>query len=304
MIKVIDIYKSFERVRAVNGVSFEVNKGEIFALLGPNGAGKSTTIRMLTGITRPDKGEIVFDPPFTGNRLRDASFLGYLPEERGLYRDVPVLDTLIYFGVLRGMSRHDAKISASNWLKRFDLDKRASDKITTLSKGNQQKVQFIATILHNPVLAVLDEPFSGFDPINQELFSGVITELRDNGTTILLSAHQLALVEKIADRILVLNKGKSSLSGTMDEIRSKANDAGKIHLRFASLINHDLARTSLSPFGDIVPGEGNQITILLKNASALNPLLDAVTQLGPLSDIQKEKTTLHEIFIDAFKENE
>lgn len=190
------VTKRFASVLAVDDLSFEVRPDEIFAPLGPNGAGKSTTVRMLAGITRPDSGSLEF-------RLGDGrpspwiepSRLGYLSEERGLYPDQRVLPTLIYFASLRGVDRATAHARAGTWLERFGLTDRANDKVNTLSKGNQQKVQFIASVLHEPLLAMLDEPFSGFDPENQDLVSSMIRELRAMGTTVVLSADHMDLVE-------------------------------------------------------------------------------------------------------------
>ena len=202
VLEVDAIKKEFTQVNAVDRLSFDVFEGEIFALLGPNGAGKTTTVRMLMGIIRPDSGVIRYslsasEAPF------DLSELGYLPEERGLYRDMPVLRTLAYMGTLQGMTRKEARSAAMQWLERLGLKERAEDKLDALSKGNQQKIQFISAVLHRPRFLIFDEPFSGLDPINQELISDLIRQLRDEGATILLSAHQMQLVEMIADRLLL-----------------------------------------------------------------------------------------------------
>jgi len=204
ILKVDSIRKQFGKITAVNNLSFSINRGEIFALLGPNGAGKTTIVRMLMDIIKPDEGIIEFYLNENKNsRIPLASELGYLPEERGLYQEIPIIKTLTFMGVIRGMIKKQAEKSAEEWLEKLELYERKNEKLSTLSKGNQQKVQFISSVLHNPSFAVLDEPFAGFDPINQEAFLMIIKELRDKGTTILLSAHQMHLVERITDRVLI-----------------------------------------------------------------------------------------------------
>lgn len=213
------VRKRFASVQAVSDLSLTVRPGEIFALLGPNGAGKSTLLRMLVGITRPDEGTVRW--PSLGVDRLPASALGYLPEDRGLYQDMPLVAVLTYFGSLRGLAPDAARRAAEHWLDRLELLPRAKEKVSTLSKGNQQKVQFAAAVLHRPVCAILDEPFSGLDPLNQELFLRLVTELRDQGTTVILSAHQLALVERLADHVFIMHHGREVLSGTMPEIRAR-----------------------------------------------------------------------------------
>jgi ABC-2 type transport system ATP-binding protein len=225
VLEVRAVEKRFATVRAVDGISFDVRAGELFALLGPNGAGKTTLVRMLAGILRPDAGSIRYLLAGRSCDAPDPGALGYLPEERGLYRETEVLDTLAYFGVLRGMGRRAALAAAEAWLERFGLRDRARERVDALSKGNQQKVQLVAAILHGPALGIFDEPFSGLDPINQDLFLDVFAELRAAGTTIVLSAHQLQLVERAAGRLLLVHQGREVLSGTLDEIRRRTGAA-------------------------------------------------------------------------------
>jgi ABC-2 type transport system ATP-binding protein len=214
------VEKRYGEIRAVDGVSLEVRRDEILALVGPNGAGKTTLLRMIVGILGPDAGRITFSmdgaPP---GPVPDRRRLGYLPEERGLYTNVPVLRVLRYFAALRGMPKADAVAAAERWLERLDLADRANDEVKALSKGNQQKVQFISAVLHRPALAILDEPFSGLDPLNQEFFLDLVRELREAGTTILFSAHQMQLVERLADRVILLGSGRVAGQGTLDELR-------------------------------------------------------------------------------------
>ena len=222
------VEKEFGVIRAVDRLSFSVRRGEIFAFLGPNGAGKSTTVRMLVGILRPDAGRIRYHLNGETAARLDSSLLGYLPEDRGLYPDVPLVRTLTYMGTIRGMGRLAASRAAMEWLERLDLADRAHDKLDALSKGNQQKVQFIAAVLHRPAFAVLDEPFSGLDPLRQDLFLDILRELRDGGTTVLLSAHQMSLVERVADRVLLMSRGREVLSGTIEDIKSGAQASSRI----------------------------------------------------------------------------
>jgi ABC-2 type transport system ATP-binding protein len=217
-----DVRKQYATVRAVDGISFDVWPSEILALLGPNGAGKTTLLRMLVDITRPDSGSITYAD---GASAIAPGALGYLPEDRGLYRDLPVVRTLAYFGRLQGMDARVAEKSARDWLARLDLAERANDNLGTLSKGNQQKVQFISSVLHAPRFAILDEPFSGLDPLNQDLFLGLVRELRDGGTTVLLSAHQMSLVERLADRAIVMHRGRVLVQGSVSELTA----GGSLH---------------------------------------------------------------------------
>jgi ABC-2 type transport system ATP-binding protein len=188
----------------------------VVALLGPNGAGKTSLIRMIVGITRPDRGTVELR---AGDRPATRQDLGYLPEERGLHKGVPILRTLVFYGVLLGLSRPEARRRAEAWLERLALRERAREKIDALSKGNQQKVQLAATLIHEPRLVILDEPFSGLDPLNQELMIDLVGELRARGAAVLLSAHQLSLVERLADRVVLLRDGRVMRDSTFDELR-------------------------------------------------------------------------------------
>ena len=210
------ITKAFKDRVAVDALSFEVRRGEIFGFLGPNGAGKTTSLRMILGITHPDSGTVTFD----GGPTVDRRLIGYLPEERGLFEDQKVIDTLGYLGQLRGMSPREARAAGMQWLERLGLADRAKSKLNELSKGMQQKIQFAGAVLHAPTLAVLDEPFSGLDPLNQELFLSVVRDLRDQGTTVLFSAHQLNLVERLCDRFLLIARGREVITGSLDAMRS------------------------------------------------------------------------------------
>jgi ABC-2 type transport system ATP-binding protein len=229
MLKVTNLRKEYDNVVAVDGVSLEVNRGELFGLLGPNGAGKTTTIRTVLNIIQPDSGEITFNgKPFTKEMWNN---IGYLPEERGLYRKSKIINTIFYFASLKGFSAKQARPLAYYWLERFGLKNEGHRKIEELSKGNQQKVQLIISILHSPELLILDEPFTGLDPVNQILLKDVLLELRQKNVAIVFSTHQMEQVEKMCDNICLINKGKPVLSGELHEIK-KRYGTNSIHLEY------------------------------------------------------------------------
>jgi ABC-2 type transport system ATP-binding protein len=219
MLSVQNLRKSFSSVVAVDGVSLEVKRGELFGLLGPNGAGKTTTIRTVLNIIAPDSGTITFDgmpfAPATWN------IIGYLPEERGLYRKSKILNAILYFAALKGVPEREAKPLAFKWLERFGLLESAHRKVEELSKGNQQKVQLIISILHNPQLLILDEPFSGLDPVNQILLKDILMDLRQQNVAIVFSTHQMEQVEKMCDNICLINKGKKVLGGSLRDVKQR-----------------------------------------------------------------------------------
>jgi ABC-2 type transport system ATP-binding protein len=216
-ITVSHISKSFGDLKAVNDVSFEVYPGEIFGLLGPNGAGKTTSIRMMLDIFRPESGEIsILNGPMDEAK---KNRIGYLPEDRGLYKDLKLEQTLVFLATLKGMEEKDAKTKLEGWFKRFDLYDHRHKKIQDLSRGMQQKAQFIATLVHEPDLIIVDEPFSGLDPVNTRLIKQIILEQREVGRTIIMSTHQMHQVEALCSRIVLINQGYSVLYGEVDKIK-------------------------------------------------------------------------------------
>jgi ABC-2 type transport system ATP-binding protein len=208
--------KRYGDLVAVDDLSFEVEPGEVFGLLGPNGAGKTTTIRMILDIVPPDAGQITV---LGGTPAAAQPRIGYLPEERGLYRNVRVLDMLIYLAELKGADRARARQRALEWLARMGLEDRAHSKVKDLSRGMQQRLQIVAAIVHDPDLVFLDEPFQGLDPVNVERVKGVIADLRREGKTVVLSTHQMNLVEVLCDRILLINRGRSVLYGPLADLK-------------------------------------------------------------------------------------
>lgn len=229
MLKAEKLRKQYATVLAVDDVSLEVKRGTIFGLIGPNGAGKSTTIRMLLNITKPDSGTITYDGKPFGDSVRNT--IGYLPEERGLYKKNGLLDTIIYFSTLRGVSSDDAKKKGMEWLERFNLQQYAKRKVEELSKGNQQKAQFITTILHNPDLVILDEPFSGLDPVNQIVMKEIFQDLKQQGKAIIFSTHQMESAEKLCDELCLINRGKIVLEGTVKQAKQRFG-TNSLHLEF------------------------------------------------------------------------
>ncbi len=219
MLSIQNLRKEYSKVVALEDVSFEVEKGEIFGLIGPNGAGKTTIIRIILNIIIADGGKVLFDGKEFSTDLQNK--VGYLPEERGLYKKSTVMDTVLYFAELRGMTRSSAKVQAMEWLRRMGLGDHTKRKVEELSKGNQQKIQFISAILHDPMLVILDEPFSGLDPVNQEVFKEVFLELKQRGKAVIYSTHQMEQAEKLSDSLCLINKGKSVLQGSMRDIKRK-----------------------------------------------------------------------------------
>ena len=216
-VEVSHIAKTFGRVKAVINVSFSVKRGEIFGLLGPNGAGKTTIIRLLLDIFKPDMGTI----SILGGAMTEAKkdHIGYMPEERGLYQDIPLERCLLYLASLKGLPRNEARLRCREYLKHFDLLTHKQKKVKELSKGMQQKAQIISAIIHHPDLIIIDEPFTGLDPINTQMVKDLMCKLRDEGATIIMSTHQMHQVEELCDRILLINDGKDLLYGHLDDIR-------------------------------------------------------------------------------------
>ena len=217
VIEAHDLYKSYGNVQAVSGISFEVMPGEILAVLGPNGAGKTTTIRMILGLIQPDHGRARLWGLPASDKLYHQ--IGYLPEERGLYQDVTVLECLTYLASLKGLSRSEAKKRTLAGLEQIALRDKAKEKIKALSRGMQQKVQFLATILHEPALIIIDEPFSGLDPLNTRLIKQMIYDLAAQGTTVVMSTHQMQQIEEMGDRLMMISHGQRVLYGAVDEVR-------------------------------------------------------------------------------------
>lgn len=303
ILEVREVSKAFAGLSAVERLSFEIRRGEVFALLGPNGAGKTTTVRMLLDVLRPDSGSFLYRLGSGGaSPHADPARVGYLPEERGLYREVPVLTTLVHLGVLRRLSRAEARERALSWLERLGLADRAKDRLDTLSKGNQQRVQLAAAVLHAPALAVLDEPFSGLDPLGQEAALDLLRSLREGGTTVLLSAHQMALVERVADRVLLMREGRELVSGTVGEVRARYAGGSRLGIRTEG--PPDAAAVERLAALDAVEsvertGE-SALAVALRPGASIAEVLSRLSELRVVS-IATEEPTLHEAYVRAVR---
>jgi len=291
--------KSFGSIRAVHQISFEVFPQQIFSLLGPNGAGKSTLVRMLIGMLPPDEGNFVWRNSSGNTVPLDRAKIGYLPEDRGLYKDQPVAATLEYFAGLRGLNRSESKRVSKLWIERLGLTQYSKNKLETLSKGNQQKVQIASAVLHRPALLVLDEPFSGLDPINQELMVNLIREIRAEGTTVLLSAHQLNLIERLADHVMIIAKGQKVLSGTVGDICQGEHGGKTLRVEFeypiaVHLLNQIQDQAHVRTY---VLEHPNVIALQLGPNQSQLEWLNKLQHWGSIRTFQSSSISLHEIYL-------
>lgn len=296
ILKVNSISKDFLNVKAVNNITFTVGQGDIFAFLGPNGAGKTTTLRILLDIIKPDTGQIEWNLNGKPNKLPEAELIGYLPEERGLYLDIPILKSLIYLASIRGMDKKDAKKAALEWLQRIGLADRSNEKLQVLSKGNQQKVQFVASILHQPAFAILDEPFAGLDPLNQEMFIDFIKEINNKGTTILLSAHQMPLVEKVANKVFLISNGKELYNGSLSDIYQTFGEKQIIELQLESPVNKSILQ-NLTGIESVNIIDDFHVKLTFGQITDMKSVLNQLLKIEGICDITSYKPDLHEIFL-------
>ncbi len=295
LLELDDVRKSYDGHVAVAGVTFSVPAGSIFGLLGPNGAGKTTTIRMILDILAPDSGSIrMFGRPREEAAL---SRVGYLPEERGLYRKMTVLDQLLFLAEIRGIKRQAALAEIEPWLMRADLGPWAKRRIEELSKGMQQKVQLIGTVLHRPELLILDEPFSGLDPLNQELFRELLTEYRDSGRTVVLSTHGMELAERMCDRICLISRGRALLSGELAAV--KAGFGGNTYLLTA---DGDLLKLREIPGVEQVEVTGRTARVLLSSETQGADLLAQAVRFLRIAEFRSEEPTLEQIFLRVVRD--
>lgn len=286
-----DVQKRYHNHTAVDGVTFDIPKGSIFGLLGPNGAGKTSLIRIITGITGADSGEVVFDGQNINN-IR-ATQIGYLPEERGLYKKMKVGEQLIYLAQLKGLSHRDAKKSIDHWFDKFDIGGWWNKKIQELSKGMQQKIQFVATVMHDPKLIILDEPFTGLDPINTNLIKSEIDELNRNGASIVFSTHRMEQVEEICEHIVLINQGKKILEGRVDDVK-ESHKENKFRIGFKGRMPSDLSRDSFTVLKDT----DEEFLIQIKPGHNSNELLYELMKKGiNIQSYNEILPSLNEIFI-------
>ena len=283
--------KTFGQHRAVDGISLEIPRGIIFGLIGPNGAGKTTTIRMILDIIRPDSGEVVVLGLPAGDQVKDK--VGYLPEERGLYRKTKVLEMLEYQGSLRGATPSAARKEASGWLDRMGLEEWKVRKVEDLSKGMQQKVQFIGAVLGNPELLILDEPFSGLDPVNQNTFKDLMLELNRKGVSIIFSTHQMDTAEKLCKEIALINQGKIVLNGTLSQIKSRFG-------KNSVMVEFDGDGSFLQGLPGVarVDDYGQYREVRLQDGADPQALLRAAVERVRVRRFEIMEPTLHNIFIE------
>ena len=290
-----DLHKTFDGHRAVDGVTLTVPRGTVFGLLGPNGAGKTTTIRILMDILGPDRGEVrLFGHPRT---RADLDRIGYLPEERGLYRKMTVRDQLVFLGELHGLARKDVAPRAEEWLARMDLADRAKAKVEELSKGMQQKIQLAGTLLHEPELLILDEPFSGLDPVNQVLFKDVLAQHVASGRTLLLSTHAMEQAEKLCDHIALIVRGRVVLEGSLAAIKRRLG-ANAWWLRAEG----DLERLRRTPgVREVVAANGALRLLCDEGVTGAHLLRETIGFLA-IEELRSAEPTLEEIFVQAVRE--
>ncbi|MEO5928788.1 MAG: ATP-binding cassette domain-containing protein [Candidatus Kapaibacterium sp.] len=292
MISIEHLDKQFASVHAVNDISLQAQRGEIFGLLGPNGAGKSTTIRMINNIIRPDSGTILYDGLPFSDSIRNR--IGYLPEERGLYQKARILETIVYFARLKNLSNAEARKRAEMWLLRFNLAGSERRRVEELSKGNQQKVQIIIALIHEPDYLILDEPASGLDPVNQETLRDIVDEQRAAGRTILYSTHQMELAERLCNRIALINRGKVVLSGTVDQVRD--GHAGNV-VRVEFQGDGSFLRTLPQVLDADM--DANYAELRLLPDVSINDLLPHLIDRIRISKIERVRPSLKSIFIDT-----
>jgi ABC-2 type transport system ATP-binding protein len=288
------ISKSYSNKQVIDNISFSVDQGEIFGLLGPNGAGKTTTLRMMLDIIKPESGNIkVF-----GKELNPVSKdrIGYLPEERGLYKKSKVIELLVYLAQLKGMTKTRAVEDAESLLQSIEMLEHKDKKIEELSKGMQQKIQFIATIIHNPDLIVVDEPFSGLDPVNTQIIKNILLEQKKGGKTIILSTHMMEQAEVMCDRILMINKGMVVLNGKVKDIKNE-------HRNNSVFLEFDGNLSSLEGLGQIenIVRHGTYIEIFLKEGHDIQSLIQDIVTRVRILRLEQSTPSLNEIFIKIVK---
>ena len=290
-----NVSKTFTGKKVVDNISFSLEKPGVFGLLGTNGAGKTTTIRMLLGIIKKDSGEITWN----GKKVdRKSVNFGYLPEERGVYPKVKIYDQLMYFAELKGMKRSEADKAINEWAKRLKVEEYMQQPAEKLSKGNQQKIQFMTAVIHNPELVVLDEPFSGLDPVNTELLKNIIIDLVKNGKYVIMSAHQMATIEEFCSDILILNKGKTVLQGNLREIK-ESYPANRVKIETNKNIDEYVKKLEL----EIENETNNDYTIKISDENKAHELLKKLIDNEVIvNKFEIMKPTLNDIFIEKVGE--
>ena len=285
------IKKYFATQKAVDDISMNIEAGGIFGLLGPNGAGKTTLLRMITGIFYPDSGRIMFDGK-EFHAMHDAMNIGYMPEERGLYKKMKIGEQAVYLARLKGMSKADAMASIKKWFIKFEMESWWNKKVEDLSKGMSQKLQFVTTVLHNPKLIILDEPFSGLDPVNANLIKDEIFNLAKNGSTVIFSTHRMEQVEEICDHIVLVNKGKKILDGTVQNVKQEFKD------NIYQLGGNVLAEQLMTHIFEVVKHQPDKLLLKLGNGTTSNDVLKYfLSQNVTINSFNEVLPSLNDIFI-------
>jgi len=296
-IEISQVRKTYDEFVAVDNLTFDIAQGSVFGLLGPNGAGKTSTIRMMIGITAPDSGEIkVFGKPFDRKSLQR---IGYLPEERGLYKKMKVLDQLVFLAELHGVNASVARKKATDWCERLEIAEKLDKKVEELSKGMQQKIQFIASLLHDPEFIIMDEPFYGLDPVNSTLLKDVMLDLKKSGRTILFSTHRMDQVEKLCDSICLINRGRSVLQGPLKQVKAQY---GKSNVQIEYEGSGDFLQK-----GELVGSYnnyGNYVEVRLAPGADAQQLLHIAAERSRISKFEVVEPSLEEIFIEVVGKND
>ncbi len=293
LLEVQNLKKYFATQKAVDDVSLEIEKGQIFGLLGPNGAGKTTLIRMITGIFYPDAGSIIFDGK-SFDPTNDTSKIGYMPEERGLYKKMKIGEQTLYLAQLKGLTKREAVTKINQWFDKFEMSTWWNKKVEDLSKGMQQKLQFVTTVLHNPKLIILDEPFSGLDPVNTNLIKDEIFKLAKNGATVIFSTHRMEQVEEICDHIVLVNKGQKVLDGTIKQVKQDFKE-NLFRISFVQDLPTELSGADLF---SIKKQEDNLLVIQRNENRSNNEILQYLINQGlGIESFNEILPSLNDIFI-------
>lgn len=290
MLEVKDLYKAFGEVTALDGCSLTVRRGQMLGLLGPNGAGKTTTMRAIFGLVRADRGKVTWDDSPIDKRVRRG--FGYMPEERGLYPKLEVKWQLVYLGRLHGMEHSDAAAAAERWLEEFDLLDRADARLSELSHGNQQRVQLIAALLHKPELIILDEPFSGLDPIASEFMASVLARLAGEGAGIVFSSHQLDVVEDLCEQVIIMHKGRVVIKGIVTELRAASDD------RYVETAGENLSWMTRLEGSEVVERSDGHVRVHVPGGSGFADIAALASEAG-VTQFTYEPPPLSEVFRKA-----
>ncbi|WP_028890150.1 ABC transporter ATP-binding protein [Tenacibaculum ovolyticum] len=305
LLEINNVVKRYGDYTALNNVSMHIPKGSVFGLLGPNGAGKTSLIRIINQITMPDSGEIILD----GEKLapNHIEYIGYLPEERGLYKSMKVGEQALYLAQLKGLSKSEAKKRLKYWFDKFDIGAWWNKKVEELSKGMAQKVQFIVTVLHQPKLLIFDEPFSGFDPINAQLIAKEILQLRDEGATVIFSTHRMESVEEMCDNIALIDKSNKILDGNLDDIKRQfRTNTFQVGLNTS---NEKEVEAKLKENFKVLPADfrllndGLKLNVQLTEGKSANELLSFLTTQGQVQHFVELIPSANDIFIQAINKN-